>query len=67
MFLQESNMNPKREKAFAEKYDVHLFPALLIMDQNANKIAQLPLTFDSDVFIDSLNDFFELDMVSEGH
>lgn len=55
----------KEGKAFCEKYNVNLFPTLLIMDHDENVVMHLPLTFDPDVFIDSLNDFIELSRVSQ--
>lgn len=47
-------------KDFVEKYNIKGFPTLLILDQNANSVLQLPLTFDPELFIDYLTDFIEM-------
>ena len=51
-------------KAFVKKYGVKGFPTLLILDKNAKKILQLPLTFDPELFVDYLNDFLEMQELS---
>ena len=50
----------KQGKAFMKKYAIRGFPTLLILDDKANKVLQLPLTFDAALFIDYLNDFVEM-------
>ena len=50
----------KEGKAFMKKHAIRGFPTLLILDDEANKVLQLPLTFDAELFIDYLNDFVEM-------
>jgi len=50
----------KEGKAFMKKYAIRGFPTLLILDDEANKVLQLPLTFDAELFIDYLDDFVEM-------
>jgi len=50
----------KEGKSFMKKHAIKGFPTLLILDDEANKILQLPLTFDAELFIDYLNDFVEM-------
>jgi len=50
----------KEGKTFMKKHAIRGFPTLLILDDEANKILQLPLTFDAELFIDYLNDFVEM-------
>ena len=51
-------------KEFVKKYNVKGFPTLLILDKNAKKILQLPLTFDPELFIEYLNDFLDMQQIS---
>ncbi|MCF2948974.1 thioredoxin family protein [Paraglaciecola aquimarina] len=37
-------------EAFMQKFDVSGFPTLLVLDDNGDKLVQLPLTFDPDKF-----------------
>jgi len=50
----------KEGKAFMKKHAIRGFATLLILDDEANKVLQLPLTFDAELFIDYLNDFVEM-------
>lgn len=47
-------------KWFMQQYNIKGFPTLLILDADANKIMQLPLTFDAELFVDYLNDFIDM-------
>lgn len=47
-------------KLFVKKYNIKGFPTLLILDKDAKKILQLPLTFDPELFVDYLTDFVEM-------
>lgn len=47
-------------KQFMKKYNLKGFPTLLILDKEASKLFQLPLTFDPELFIDYLTDFIDM-------
>jgi len=52
-------------KQFMQRHGLKGFPTLLILDSKGNKIWQLPLTFDPELFIEYLNDFIELKKADE--
>lgn len=52
-------------KQFMQRHGLKGFPTLLILDSTGNKLWQLPLTFDPELFIDYLKDFIELKKADE--